>query len=1443
MPEGSELSTEWVVILPETATFVKKLKEFKPPPIPVEIEFSKSGDAAKIIDKKVIVKDAKEAGKAAGDAIVSETKKSVEAIPKDLGEAGKKSGESFKREVIKPIAKVNEEIENAIAPKDSGKIRTAIQRVGQTLRESLVRDANRAGDEVGKKLAQKIEQAKGAVTRAERSLADARVAASNIESRVRQQEARVQQLREASAAGLRNVVEMEARYNKMRAESSKHSTEDIKDQERKLQAARQAHQNKMIQLNASEESQSRLLSSRATVANRTANAVENLGSKEAALAATLALNNPLDDAEDLKRASGGMMSSLVPMGRQLLVTTGLFTGALGLGGAITSVINTGNTFTDTMNRMQGILGSSGAEIGQLNAKARELGRDFTLPATSANDAALAMLELTKAGFSARQSMDAARGALQLSAAAGIDAAQAATITGTSLNAFGLEAKEAGRVTDLLAQAANLFPGEMTDFGYSLSQAGAVAKSFGINIEDTTTALGFLAKAGIKSSDAGTLIKTMLLSLTDSGKPAQTAIKELGLELYDQAGKFKGLEYVYKRLNQASKELTQEQYQAATATLFGTDAARFAGLAAGESAPKWDDFRSKIDDAGAAARVANARLQGLPGAIEKLKNAGQSLGLTLYDSVSGPLTTIVTIIAKATLGLDNFLSGAVSFLSKFKEEILGVVAVFGTYITVIGTVKGAIWAWTQAQVVLNAVTNAHPVTKLVTVIAALVAGVIYAYKNFSWFRTMINTVWEVIKTGFLTGKAIITAAWEGIAAGAKWLWYNVLQSVFSFISAGWKILWFAIQVGWKLGQKVFEAVGDVMQWVWRSMLQPIWERMKAGWRVLAILWQKVYDSIIHPLLETLGDMYDWLQEKLQAFGEKWGKVWDGIKAVVQKVWDFLKPVRDWVGDFFDTIGDLGQKAAEAIRNAWSGLTDILKEPLRALGRFLAGIPDSIMGVEIPFVADLRGWGESLAGLRAGGIIRGPGTGTSDSILGLTNGIPSVRVSNGEGIVPKRSLDNPMGQQLFSMLLAMGRSGIPGFAMGGRIGEWMSNFQGTPWVLGGFSQAGIDCSGLVSAAVNVSMGRNWNQGPPGGSPRTATATEAQWLSAQGFKRGPGTAGTLRVGFKNGGPAGGHTAGTFPDGTNFESGQNGVQFGSRAMGASDFPEQWYLPREADLSGVSGGSSNFLAGRSGAFSSSGIYGGGAGGPASLSSTGDTLGGIQYDSRKIREAEDRVTDRQNQLNNAQTRLNEFLAKQAEGKDVKQSTIDTARTQVEKFTRELEEAQTDLETAKQGEYRPGRTSRRSSQSSDGTGEEKQSGNGDWSSVGGMIFGGFMEAFGFDGSVLKNLFDTPTFKSAMAGTNFGLNLLTAALTPTTNNEITDNSSVFQPGVDVLAGMGEQVGLNFPHGDQVAQGGSPGTGNGGVTWDLRGSQLGVSPGAMEDKIGELTAANRRHPMLGP
>lgn len=381
-------------------------------------------------------------------------------------------------------------------------------------------------------------------------------------------------------------------------------------------------------------------------------------------------------APDLRGFAAKLGSGLRSAGTGIAAAAGKAIGVAFAAGTVAAaaglkqVIDLGISYQNTMNTLQAVTGASAEQMAAVGARAQELGSDLTLPATSAADAAQAMTELAKGGLTVEQAMTAARGTIQLAAAAQIDAGRAAEIQSNALNTFNLKADQAGHVADVLANASNAASGEITDFAQAFQSGGAVAAQFGVSIDDTATALALFANRGIQGSDAGTLLKSMLLGLTDQGKPAQAAIKELGLTVYDLNGKFVGVPALFDQLRAAAARMSPEAYQAATATLFGSDAIRAAGVAASTSRADWDNLSAAIGRQGGAADVAAAKTKGVGGALDALQSQAEGVAITLFSTFSGPLETGIRGVADFVGQVGDKLNELAQpgGLQKFQDEV-------------------------------------------------------------------------------------------------------------------------------------------------------------------------------------------------------------------------------------------------------------------------------------------------------------------------------------------------------------------------------------------------------------------------------------------------------------------------------------------------------------------------------------------------------------------------------------------------------------------------------------------------------------------------------------------------------------------------------------------------------------------------------------------------------
>lgn len=364
-------------------------------------------------------------------------------------------------------------------------------------------------------------------------------------------------------------------------------------------------------------------------------------------------------------------------------------------GFVQSGVKGAADFQSSMALFETSVGATADEMEQARQTAKALGADLTLPSTSAADAGAAMTELGKAGLSAKEAMDAARGTLQLAAAGNLGNAEAATIAAQALNAFGLEGGRASAVADMLAAAANASALEVRDVAEGFKMASAVFSSFQgpvVGSEnamyDLTTALSIMANAGITGSDAGTSLKQTLLQLSGPTDKAKKLMKDLAENLgisgdiaYDSAGKMRPLREIVELTTKATEGMTQEQRNFTITTIFGSDAMRSMITLMKAGASGWDDMRGKITAANSASDLAAVRMTGLNGAIAGLGSQVETLALEAF-------TPLLPVLERGVTAASNFVSGLIPLagpvMTQIVTNLVGFTDTVSTVATIIST---------------------------------------------------------------------------------------------------------------------------------------------------------------------------------------------------------------------------------------------------------------------------------------------------------------------------------------------------------------------------------------------------------------------------------------------------------------------------------------------------------------------------------------------------------------------------------------------------------------------------------------------------------------------------------------------------------------------------------------------------------------------------------------
>lgn len=270
-------------------------------------------------------------------------------------------------------------------------------------------------------------------------------------------------------------------------------------------------------------------------------------------------------------------------------------------------------------------------MAQLKQAAVEVGAKFGLTGT---EAAQGMEALAAAGLNATQVMQALPPVLALAKAEGISMDAAAEKLSDSLSIMGLGFEQAGKMADVLAKGANVSTTSASALAQALSTAGGIARTAGLDLEQTVGALSALANAGIKGERAGTALAAILTQLTNPASAASKELSALGITTRD--------------LGEVVGQLAAKGDASNAAILaFGETAGPGLRALIGQGQQSLNDLTGQLRNADGAAQQAADGIGGnLKGALKGLQSAWENVKTALFDPVLEPLTQAANDAATA-----------------------------------------------------------------------------------------------------------------------------------------------------------------------------------------------------------------------------------------------------------------------------------------------------------------------------------------------------------------------------------------------------------------------------------------------------------------------------------------------------------------------------------------------------------------------------------------------------------------------------------------------------------------------------------------------------------------------------------------------------------------------------------------------------------------------------
>ncbi|MCY7931780.1 phage tail tape measure protein [Bacillus inaquosorum] len=442
-----------------------------------------------------------------------------------------------------------------------------------------------------------------------------------------------------------------------------------------------------------------------------------------------------ESGENLRTVGGNLQS----IGSEIATSFGAAT--LAVGGALGLATKKSMDFEQQMSNVKSVMDPEEANkySDALEKLAIKLGADTKY---SALEAAQGMEELVKAGVSTQDIINGGlSGALTLAAAGGLELADAAEIASTALNAFKDDNLSVAQAADILAGAANSSSTDVQEMKYGLSMTSAVAAGMGLTFKDTATALAVFAQNGLKGSDAGTSLKTMLSRLVPMTKASYETMSDLGLvtldtteaykrmaekgfkpaskdlgDIYDALNKYvaktsgakEGTDKFSKAFDKATRNLgimdnkffdangnirsmteisgelskaldgmSAKDKQEALYNIFGSDAIRGA-LILGKEGSKGFNAMAKAMDKIKAANVAAKRLDNLKGRIEELSGAFETAQIKIGKALKPALSALVAVLQKVVDGFNHLSPGMQKFIAISAAVVAAILGIITTF---------------------------------------------------------------------------------------------------------------------------------------------------------------------------------------------------------------------------------------------------------------------------------------------------------------------------------------------------------------------------------------------------------------------------------------------------------------------------------------------------------------------------------------------------------------------------------------------------------------------------------------------------------------------------------------------------------------------------------------------------------------------------------------------
>ena len=608
-----------------------------------------------------------------------------------------------------------------------------------------------------------------------------------------------------------------------------------------------------------------------------------------------------------------------------------------IGGVGVAAVKTAADFDSAMSQVAAVSGATGKDFDALRSKAREMGSKTKFSAT---EAAEAMNYMAMAGWKTEDMLGGIEGVMNLAAASGEDLATTSDIVTDALTAFGLSAKDSGHFADILAAASSNANTNVSMMGETFKYCAPIAGALGFSAEDTAEAIGLMANAGIKSSQAGTALRTIMNNLAGDVKISGKAIGDVTIATTNADGSMRDLSDILADCRSAFGNLTESEKAQAAESLVGKNA--MSGFLALMNAGEGDieKLSSAIDNCdGSAEKMAMTMQDNLAGQLTILKSQLQELAISFGDILMPAIRSIVSKLqgfVDKLNGMDEGTKRTIVTIALLVASIGPLLIIIGTTISKIGVamqgfvklangvskLKVAIQGGTGVLGKLGAALGgvSAPVLAVVAVIAVLVAAFVHLWRTNEGFRDAIIGTWNRIKdtiSGFCQGIVdrlnalgfqftdivdVLKTVWDGFCQILAPIFEGVFNHIANILSTV---------------TGVITGILDVFIGIFTGNWSQAWTGVK---EIFSSIWNGI-SSFFTNILNVIRGVADVV---LGWFGTSWNEIWTNIKTFFEGIWNGI--VSFFTG-IWETIKNIVQTGIMLIGSILEAAVDIITLPFR------------------------------------------------------------------------------------------------------------------------------------------------------------------------------------------------------------------------------------------------------------------------------------------------------------------------------------------------------------------------------------------------------------------------------------------------------------------------------------------------------------------------------------